>query len=213
MPRYPPGAAPRARAADTGPATGPSLTATYQLAPCDEAERAPPDASQAASGVVSGAAEASLDALYRRYARWLREVLRRRFGRDAAEDLVQDAFSRVAASPPREGMHRPQALLLRIAQNAAGEARRRAAVRAPDFLGTRVDVEDVHAAVAAEQAHALLLKQVIAELPLRLRDVFILSRFEGLTYPEIAQRLGISIKTVEWRMSKALDICAARVRD
>ena len=44
----------------------------------------------------------------------------------------------------------------------------------------------------------------IAELPDRRREVFELSRYERLTYQDIAERLEISVKTVETQMSRAL---------
>lgn len=48
--------------------------------------------------------------------------------------------------------------------------------------------------------------EAIQSLPEKCRQVFELNRFEGLKYSEIAQQLGISVKTVENQMSKALKI-------
>ena len=45
------------------------------------------------------------------------------------------------------------------------------------------------------------------------RLVFKLSRFEELKYSEIAEQLGISVKTVENHMGKALKIMRERLKD
>jgi RNA polymerase sigma-70 factor (ECF subfamily) len=47
---------------------------------------------------------------------------------------------------------------------------------------------------------------LIEKLPEKCRIIFKLNRFEGLKYQEIADKLGISVKTVEAQMSKALRI-------
>ena len=47
-------------------------------------------------------------------------------------------------------------------------------------------------------------KKIITQLPDRQKQVYLLNREEGLTYPEIAQQLGISKNTVENHMVKAL---------
>ena len=54
-----------------------------------------------------------------------------------------------------------------------------------------------------------LLHQTIQDLPPKCRQVFMMSRFEDMKYAEIAKQLGISIKTVENQMGKAL----TRVRE
>ena len=48
------------------------------------------------------------------------------------------------------------------------------------------------------------LYEAIDQLPEKRREVFVLSRFEGKSYKEIAEILNISIKTVEAQMGKAL---------
>jgi RNA polymerase sigma-70 factor (ECF subfamily) len=56
--------------------------------------------------------------------------------------------------------------------------------------------------VASELAAAAAA--AVADLPPRCREVFTLSRARGLSYAEIAETLGISVKTVEAQMARAL---------
>ena len=48
------------------------------------------------------------------------------------------------------------------------------------------------------------IREAIDKLPLERRKVFIMSRYDGLTYQQIADKLSISVKTVENQMGKAL---------
>ncbi len=57
------------------------------------------------------------------------------------------------------------------------------------------------------------INQVIQGLPEKCREVFKMSRFEGLKYNEIADKLGISVKTVENQMSKALRVLREKLAD
>ena len=59
--------------------------------------------------------------------------------------------------------------------------------------------------VVEEELH-VAMRRAVESLPARCREVFELSRTHGLKYSEIAQTLGISIKTVEAQMGKALRI-------
>ncbi|WP_164511832.1 RNA polymerase sigma factor [Brevundimonas fluminis] len=149
------------------------------------------------------------DILFRGHAGWLRSLLQRRFGTEAAEELVQDTWVRVLASGRVSEIRSPRAFLWRVASRLALDRARRSA-RRPRPTAWR---EDAGPGVAGEQAERLLLKQVILDLPDPLREVFLLSRVGGLTYESIARHLNISVKTVEWRMSRALARCAERLDD
>lgn len=50
----------------------------------------------------------------------------------------------------------------------------------------------------------LRIDSAIAELPEKCREIFVMNRYENLKYQEIADKLQISVKTVETQMSKAL---------
>jgi len=157
-----------------------------------------------------------LDVLYRRYAAWLARTLDRRFGRvlgDGAEDLVHEAYIRIAPLGAAGQIRHPRALLLKIAVNLAHDrVRQTARARSADALiGAAAEKADTWSLV--DQDAALLLKQAVLSLPRPLRDVFMLSRFAGAPNQEIADRLGIAVKTVEWRMTRALALLAEGVRD
>lgn len=58
-----------------------------------------------------------------------------------------------------------------------------------------------------------LINEVIDKLPERCKEIFILSRMEGLKYKEIAERLNISVNTVENQMSIALRKLKIELKD
>lgn len=170
----------------------------------------PPDDSTAPA---ADAERPSLDILYRRHAGWLAAVLRRRFDPQQAEDLVQEAYIRLSPYQAAGRVERPQSLLLRIAENLAYN-HARGARRDRERTGRLAEVSRCHEPYTdAEQHEALLFKQVVEGLPQPLRDTFMLSRHAGMSYAEISAHCGLPIKTVESRMSKALALIAARMRD
>lgn len=136
---------------------------------------------------------------------WLARVIRARFGAIvSADDLVQEAYLRF---PPGEVRH-PRAFLLRMASRLAIDQLRRQSrtqAYAEAQARARLAEGDVE---AGDQHERLVLKQILEGLPTTCRETFILHRFGGFTYEEIAQRQGVSLKTVEWRISKALAYCA-----
>jgi len=133
----------------------------------------------------------------------------RRYGRQEAEDLIQDTWLRFIPYQAKTNVKRPRALLLSIATNLAVDLGRRRS------RGRNHEHSQAAAGLSVEwpsQNDEMFAKDLILSLPQPLRDVFVLSRFGGLTNNQIAEQLGISPKTVEWRMTKALAHCAAQFR-
>jgi RNA polymerase sigma factor (sigma-70 family) len=153
-----------------------------------------------------------LGEIYLQTATWMKFALTSRFNRCDAEDLTHSTFVRLALAPAEDVRH-PKALLMTVATNLARDEHRRIARQG----GTHLSLDEAYAEnepwTSPDQETALLLKQIILSMPTLYREVFVLSRFAGLSYEEIAERCNVSVKAVEWRMSKALAHCAAQLRD
>jgi len=153
-----------------------------------------------------------LAAFFAAHLPWLRAVLGSRYGVDRAEDLTQETWVRVAQHTAE--IRYPKAFLLRVAVNIARDQHRRAMVRGGgNTVAVEALFESEAPSVDGDQFAQLFLKQIVLCMPRLYRDVFILSRFEGLSYEEIAARLRLPVKTIEWRMTKALAYCAEQLRD
>jgi RNA polymerase sigma-70 factor (ECF subfamily) len=138
--------------------------------------------------------------------------LRRRVGAqlrsaDEAGDVVQEAFARLLRAQPAERLREPGAFLNRIVRNLLIDRRRRLVNRA---VHVPPEGED-EPATPPSQAHGLELadmreryRAAVDTLPARTREVFILHRVKELSYADIARKLGISIRTVEWHMAQAI---------
>lgn len=148
--------------------------------------------------------------LYDEYGVWLRTVLVSRYGRQGVDDLAQETWLRFIPYQSSKVISHPKALLLRIAANLAADRSSRRQKRSR--LGLEVTNLEGLAVHEPTQTEALAAKQLVLGLPQPLRDVFVLSRVGGLSNSQIAEQLGLSPKTVEWRMTKALAHCAAQLR-
>jgi RNA polymerase sigma-70 factor (ECF subfamily) len=149
--------------------------------------------------------EAVFRAYYARLAEYANGLVR---SRDAAEDVVQEVF--VALWTQRDRLTTPD--------NLVGYLYRSVRNRSLNQIRHRRMVVDWQARQAAEEAPSApaadretenaeileAVRQAVRTLSPRCREVFELSRDRGLTYPEIAATLGISIKTVETLMGRAL---------
>ncbi|UTP41546.1 RNA polymerase sigma factor [Phenylobacterium sp. LH3H17] len=154
-----------------------------------------------------------LGRIFAAQAKWIRRRLAASVGREASEDLAQEAFLRVVASETLGEARHPRALLMTVANNLARDEYRHQARRGGAQLAYQPDIEEGEPWSHPEQETMLLLKQVILGLPPIYRETFILNRFVGMSYQQIAVHFGITAKAVEYRMSRALALCQEALRD
>lgn len=139
----------------------------------------------------------------------LRFLLRRVGNASLAEDLTQETGLRALGAGAAASIENPRAYLFRIASNLAldHQRHRRQGVELEDAeaLGRAVpDRAPSPEAVALHRGELARLLAAVQELPPRCREVFVLAKFDGLSYAEIARRLGISRNTVITHMVAAL---------
>lgn len=152
----------------------------------------------------------SIDVLYREHSPGLmRSLARRTSNREDARELVQEIFCRLAGlgTDRLRRLDKPQAYLGRMATNLLRDRARQAARRMAD---QHVEADD--RLLRGTDQEALLetrdmlrrVEAAVLRLRPRTREIFMAHRVEGLSYAEIAERTGLSVKGVEKQMSKAI---------
>lgn len=152
----------------------------------------------------------ALDDLYRVHGPRLLRYFSRRADRQDAGDLVHESFVRFANSDAcrERAIECPEAYLNQIATNLLRDRAKSAVQRS---LASHVAADDVPLAgpdlVAALEARDKLnrLQTALMRLKPKTREIFLAHRLDGLSYKQIAERSGLSVKGVEWHMTKAID--------
>lgn len=158
----------------------------------------------------------AIDALYRAQSPRLARFFARRSAGDEAADLVHESFRRLIGAAARLGaqVERPEAYLSRIATNLV---RDRASAAARHHLADHQSYEEE--AIAGPDPHQQLeardavsrLEAALTTLKPKTREIFLMHRLDGLSYAEIAEAKGMSIKGVEKQIAKALYLLRRRV--
>jgi RNA polymerase sigma-70 factor (ECF subfamily) len=157
------------------------------------------------------------DALFRAYAPGLAAFLARYVGSPAtAEDLVQDLFCTLWAE--RAWTHiegSVRTYLFTAARNRALNhlKHQRVADRYRLAVGQSSDPSDPSAPGESALLASIEAQRAIDALPPRCRRIFSLCRQQQLSHRQIASLLGISVKTVEVQMGRALKSLRAQHRD
>jgi RNA polymerase sigma-70 factor (ECF subfamily) len=135
--------------------------------------------------------------------------------RDEAEEVAQEVMLELWNRRAQLDPERPvQAWLFRAARNRAlNVVRHRKVVQQSEpEITALAGAAAPSDALAAQQELDAALHETIAQLPPRCREVFTLSRTEGLRNAEIAARLGISVKAVEGQIGRALRVLRDQLR-
>ncbi len=157
------------------------------------------------------------EALFRRYGRMINGMAFRILGRPAdVDDLVQETFLQAF-----QNLHRlsdPGAVrswLGGIAVRQAGKVLRRRKLRMRFGLerGTAIDPETFVSGTAPPDVAAQLraVYRVLEKLPVEARVALVLRRVEGLTLPDVAAQMDLSLATVKRRLQLAEQLVASEL--
>ncbi|NVE96035.1 RNA polymerase sigma factor [Altererythrobacter lutimaris] len=151
-----------------------------------------------------------------RYERPLRAFFAKRLDRpEDTDDLLQELLTRLWSTKVERKIENPDGYIFQAAANLLNERYRKAGTRRATLDGYAFrqsfneEITPERILQGKDELH--LLELALAELPPRTRTVFLLHRFEGLKYREIAERIGVSASAVEKHIATAARHIAHRL--
>ena len=148
----------------------------------------------------------------------LRDWLRRRMSmRQDVDDVIQETYAILASMADVSHVRQPRAYVFQVAQSVVLQQLRRAQVVPIEAVAEidRLDIsgDDVCPERRASSHQELArVEALIASLPDKCRQAFVLRRVEGYSQREIAQRMNISENTVEKHICKGLRVLMEGVK-
>jgi len=143
-----------------------------------------------------------------------RVIAKYRPAKDDIDDLVQEAFLKCFAAELKHPIANPKAFVLRTCRNVAiSETRRKRHSTTTSFdesQGMEFFVDDDQATledIVHSRRKLVVFAEALSSLPEAHRQALILRKIDGLKFKEIADRLGVSVSTVEKRVAAALLRC------
>ncbi|WP_437883700.1 sigma-70 family RNA polymerase sigma factor [Pseudomonas sp. LRF_L74] len=154
-----------------------------------------------------------LHRLYSDHHDWLYRWLRQRLGcSHHAADLAHDTYLRILSSRQNPAAEQARSHLMQIAKGLVIDRYRRQSIEQAYLQAVAMQPE---AMAPSPEESALIIEAlvqidcILSGLKPLVRETLLLSRFEGLTYSEIAKRLNISVATVRKYMLIAMQACVA----
>lgn len=134
-------------------------------------------------------------------------LMRRGRTRHDADDLVQEAWVRLACYEQRQTVAEPEAFLMRAALNLSIDAYRSSKNRGEQVLIEEtllVDATPTAEAIVLARERIARLSESLAGLDARTRGIFLAHRLDGMSYLEIARDFKLSVSSVEKHIAKAM---------
>ncbi len=134
------------------------------------------------------------------------------------EDVAQEAYLRAYVAEQQKEIEQPKAYLFRIAKNLALTTLTKKSKKITGYLeesGASVVIECGAAAdseVEAQESLGLYC-EAVAALPQKCRQVFLLRKIHGLAHKEIAERMSLSVSSVEKYLLRGILECKAFVQE
>lgn len=170
--------------------------------------------------LVAASAQGDQDAfrqLVQRYQQLVLRVAFRSMGDTSlAEDVAQEAFIKVFRGLPNYRPDKPFVHWLHrvVANTVTDELRRRRPVQSLDaMVEPPASPDEGPPELADHHAVEQAVRQAIASLPPRYRDVIILQVFHELTHEQIALALRLPLSTTTWRINMAKRLLRQQLRD
>lgn len=141
-------------------------------------------------------------------ARLLNLLRRRGHTPEDAEDLIQDAFLSLHTYCQKAEVRSPEAFLVRAVLNRSVSLyrvdTRRGGMADPADGAIVADVGSAPDELLAADQRLERISHALSLVGPRTRDVFLMHRLLGFSYPEIARQLGVSVSAVERRIARAI---------
>lgn len=132
------------------------------------------------------------------------------------EELVTEVFLRIWTNKHKLDPDKPfEAYLFRVVRNLVVDELRK---KIDHFVYLQEELLTVDTAANStyskieERELQSWLEKILQQVPLQRRQVFIMSRFDGLSYREIAQKLNISENTVDTQIRRTLKLFRAELK-
>lgn len=134
------------------------------------------------------------------------------------EDVAQEAYLRAYVAEQQKVIEQPKAYLFRIAKNLALTKLTKKSEKITDYIeecGASLVIECGPAAdIEVEAQESLgLYCDAVAALPEKCRQVFLLRKVHGLAHKEIAERMSLSVSSVEKYLLRGVLECRAFMLD